>query len=337
MFIVAFALSILSQPIECNQPDDYKEKKCTVCMDTKKNTSTYFVNLPCCENKNICKKCFNKASYSASIADTKNKCDNQAHMLTLIDIRKLHGPTPAVAFKQRPIKDIVKHLEDLHTFDKEILKKNTKPCPNCLIPVQKNKYRHTICHRCDHHFCGNCFKPWSYGKGHTECNVSDKTHKRSAKLFILRHKQNAISKKIQRTKPRLPYNLLRKSICDNQPIQKSKPSWTQKNTISPDVSNELTIQTHGSKKKKQNIYQHPYSPMMEEIVQNVYERHDNTHNTYTEKAHMNNNHKNQSVIDSITSYAQHFAPFVQKCGSYLASMYNTYIHDTACNIMDNIF
>jgi len=64
---------------------------------------------------------------------------------------------------------------------------NTKPCPGCKNPIEKNKgCNHMTCYKCKHDFCWICLGPWStHGSqtgGYYQCNVfDDKAYKKRMK------------------------------------------------------------------------------------------------------------------------------------------------------------
>ena len=59
--------------------------------------------------------------------------------------------------------------EDLLNFD--WIEKNSKPCPQCKVNIEKNKgCMHMTCRNCKHEFCWICLQNW---KNHSadECNT----------------------------------------------------------------------------------------------------------------------------------------------------------------------
>jgi ariadne-1 len=54
------------------------------------------------------------------------------------------------------------------------IKKNTKPCPTCGAPIEKNDgCNHMQCSQCDHHFCWICLNRLDTHLGRHECNRFD--------------------------------------------------------------------------------------------------------------------------------------------------------------------
>ncbi|KAH7825213.1 putative ubiquitin-conjugating enzyme E2-binding protein 1 [Monocercomonoides exilis] len=79
------------------------------------------------------------------------------------------------------------------TFD--WIKKNTKPCPNCFKPIEKNKGCHYMrCTQCKHEFCWMCLRPWSTHNDHFVCNTPAKDikdpHALSEKRVMLDYNQH---------------------------------------------------------------------------------------------------------------------------------------------------
>lgn len=63
-------------------------------------------------------------------------------------------------------------ITDFNSLSDEWLKKFTKPCPKCSVPVQKNDgCNHVNCSRCGCHFCYICGKPFKDGNFyHPDCH-----------------------------------------------------------------------------------------------------------------------------------------------------------------------
>ena len=56
---------------------------------------------------------------------------------------------------------------------------NTKNCPKCEHPIEKNQGCNVMrCYSCRHEFCWDCMRPWAEHDGvHFKCSIfDDKKH-----------------------------------------------------------------------------------------------------------------------------------------------------------------
>eukprot|EP01119_Soliformovum_irregulare_P017106 TRINITY_DN5031_c0_g2_i1.p1 TRINITY_DN5031_c0_g2~~TRINITY_DN5031_c0_g2_i1.p1 ORF type:complete len:607 (-),score=164.31 TRINITY_DN5031_c0_g2_i1:116-1936(-) len=82
---------------------------------------------------------------------------------------------------------------------------NTKDCPKCDTPVEKNGgCNHMTCRQCKHEWCWVCVRPW---KGHNDfynCNKFMKTEKKRSGFFSRKSKREKIKEReAEREKTRL--------------------------------------------------------------------------------------------------------------------------------------
>ncbi|PRP85297.1 hypothetical protein PROFUN_06899 [Planoprotostelium fungivorum] len=62
---------------------------------------------------------------------------------------------------------------------------NTKECPKCESPVEKNGgCNHMTCRQCKHEWCWVCVRPWKGHNDYYNCNKSLKTEKRKTTWFF---------------------------------------------------------------------------------------------------------------------------------------------------------
>ncbi|XP_064389474.1 uncharacterized protein LOC135337464 [Halichondria panicea] len=91
-------------------------------------------------------------------------------MHTVLVIHHPHHPhTP------HTLDDEAKKVASQAQADARWIIRNTKPCPHCRAPIQKNDgCNHMTCKQCRHDFCWVCLDPWSLHNhrtgGYFTCN-----------------------------------------------------------------------------------------------------------------------------------------------------------------------
>ena len=90
-----------------------------------------------------------------------------------------HYPATCAQFDAWAEKHKKQDGEDkIRAQERKWLEDNTKPCPKCKTPIEKNKgCNHMTCYKCKHNWCWICLGPWSeHGSstgGYYQCNVFD--------------------------------------------------------------------------------------------------------------------------------------------------------------------
>ncbi|ELU11727.1 hypothetical protein CAPTEDRAFT_112704 [Capitella teleta] len=79
---------------------------------------------------------------------------------------------------------------------------NSKPCPNCKSPIQKNEgCNHMKCSKCKHDFCWVCLEQWkkhsSATGGYFRCNRYEVVKKVGEYSDLMKHEAEAKSKRLQ--------------------------------------------------------------------------------------------------------------------------------------------
>ncbi len=152
-------------------------------------TSTYLVrDVTCTCGMSFCFSC-GQSPHSPASCDCALRWKELEHKKNM----------EATSERERNIKTAFKNINKTNGGEEEDvlwLAKNTRPCPQCKVPIQKyHGCNHMTCHnqRCQHEFCWVCLQDWStHGSatgGYYRCFVNDPV-KTKNKLRQLRYEQH---------------------------------------------------------------------------------------------------------------------------------------------------
>ena len=131
-----------------------------------------------CSNKR-CENCFKRSEFS-STNNVTCKCGAETCLLCG---GESHQPAYCNVVEKWVIKSNAESENLLW------IKANTKPCPKCAKPIEKNQgCNHMTCQSCHHNFCWICLGDWkSHGSntgGYYKCNIYEEKIKSDKNLAL---------------------------------------------------------------------------------------------------------------------------------------------------------
>jgi hypothetical protein len=168
-----------------------EEKECTSCLDDKPDNHEYFLSMPCCNNRDTCKECFNENVHAQSQTNGSHqvKCFNCDHEFTMSELRELGAPAEYVNEIER-IQNYTPRMDHVSEEDLRAINEGTRPCPQCYIPIAKNAgCKHMKCNNCHHDFCWDCLEPWHTGRNYYRCSSQSNPRAIRERIANLRNEQ----------------------------------------------------------------------------------------------------------------------------------------------------